>query len=137
MLKVLTARHTLLCWRLRKTKLRRVSLSRQIKWRRLPILPCSCYGKMNPPTLLSRKLQQCGKTCALLQVCHEFFSLFFALISTPKSEKRDKYKLAAAACAHMIGSGVSVFQKGEHITEETDCGRSTNDTPSNQAERVI
>lgn len=67
-----------------------------------------------------------------------FFSFFFfALISTPKSEKRDKYKLAAAACAHMIGSGVSVFQKGEHITEETDCGRSANDTPSNQAERVI
>lgn len=33
---------------------------------------------------------------------------------------------------HMIGSRVSVFQKAEHIIEETDCGRSVNDTPSNQ-----
>ena len=65
------------------------------------------------------------------------FSVFFPLISTPKSEKRDKYKLAGAACEHMIGSKVSVFQKVEHIIEETDCGRSANDTPSNQAKRVI
>lgn len=65
------------------------------------------------------------------------FCGLFPLISTPKSEKRDKYKLAGAACAHMIGSRVSVFQKVEHIIEETDCGRSANDTPSNQAKRVI
>lgn len=53
------------------------------------------------------------------------FCGLFPLISTPKSEKRDKYKLAGAACVHMIGSRVSVFQKVEHIIEETDCVRMT------------
>lgn len=57
---------------------------------------------------------------------------FCHLISTPKSEKRDKYKLAAAACAHMIRSSASVFQKAEHIIE--NCGSNANGTPSNQAE---
>jgi len=48
------------------------------------------------------------------------FLFFLPLISTPKSEKMDKYKLAGAACEHMIRSRVSVFQKAEHIIEETD-----------------
>lgn len=60
---------------------------------------------------------------------------FCRLISTPKSEKRDKYKLAGAACAHTIRSGVSVFQKAEHIIE--DCGSNANGTPSDQAKTVI
>lgn len=142
MLKVLTARHTLLCWRLRRTKLRRVSLSRQIKWQRLLILPPLALWKNESPHSFVRQAEAMRRKLVppFSKFVVKFCSFFFfspPLISTPKSEKRDKYKLAGAACAHMIGSGVSVFQKAEHIIGETDCGRRANDTPSNQAKRVI
>lgn len=110
MLKVLTARRTVLCWRLRKTKLCRVSLSRQIKWL---IFAAHPVEKRIPSLYCPVSCSNVEKFVAFLQACREILLSFFPLISTPKSEKKDKYKLAGAACAHMIGSRLFFQQRRE------------------------
>lgn len=82
--------------------------------------PAHPVEKRIPSLFCPVSFSSVGKLVSLLQVSHEILLPFFPLISTPKSEKRDKYKLAGVACAHMIGSGVNVFQKAEHIIREID-----------------
>lgn len=79
-----------------------MSPGRQIKWRRIPALPPrSCYGKPPPPC----KLQQRGGTLsANSDVFVSFFCFaFLHLYQLLKVKRRDKYKLATAACEHMTG----------------------------------